>query len=181
MIAALRGANYHRIGENRRSLSDPRPLTDLALVERYDRDKFAWMESERMANISGDLVAKIDERRREARSGRSAIAEMRRLQQGREAVAIAPKSAGRILLPYASLTGGSILGADLMFEQSFEATMLILRTFRPDPRSAHERPLSRVKRTSRFNLCHVCFDPKRTSGLTSVRGRLCAVSIRAWS
>ena len=62
-------------------------------------DRFAWMESERMANISGDLVAKIDERRRKLDQVDQAIAEMRRLQQGREAVAIAPsKSAGRILL-----------------------------------------------------------------------------------
>ena len=62
-------------------------------------DGFAWMESERMANISGDLAAKIDERRRKLDQVDQAIAEMRRLQQGREAVAIAPrKSAGRILL-----------------------------------------------------------------------------------
>ena len=52
-----------------------------------------------MANISGDLVAKIDERRRKLDQVDQAIAEMRRLQQGREAVAIGPgKSAGRILL-----------------------------------------------------------------------------------
>ena len=52
-----------------------------------------------MANISGDLAAKIDERRRKLDQVDQAIAEMRRLQQGREAVAIAPRqSAGRILL-----------------------------------------------------------------------------------
>ena len=52
-----------------------------------------------MANISGDLAAKIDERRRKLDQVDQAIAEMRWLQQGREAVAIAPsKSAGRILL-----------------------------------------------------------------------------------
>ena len=52
-----------------------------------------------MANISGDLAAKIDERRRKLDQVDKAIAEMRRLQQGGEAVAIAPrKSAGRILL-----------------------------------------------------------------------------------
>ena len=51
-----------------------------------------------MANISGDLAAKIDERRRKLDQVDQAIAEMRR-QQGREADAIAPrKSAGRILL-----------------------------------------------------------------------------------
>ena len=87
------------LGENLHSLSDPRRLTDLVLSERYDGDRFAWMESERMANISGDLVAKIDERRRKLDQVDQAIAEMRRLQQGREAAAIAPrKSAGRILL-----------------------------------------------------------------------------------
>ena len=52
-----------------------------------------------MSNISGDLAAKIDERRRKLDQVDHAIAELRRLQQGREAVAIAPrKSAGRILL-----------------------------------------------------------------------------------
>ena len=52
-----------------------------------------------MANVSGDLAAKIDERRRKLDQVDQAIAELRRLQQGREAVAIAPrKSAGRILL-----------------------------------------------------------------------------------
>ena len=52
-----------------------------------------------MANISGDLVAKIDERRRKLDQVDQAIAAVRSLQQGREAVAIAPReSAGRILL-----------------------------------------------------------------------------------
>ena len=52
-----------------------------------------------MANISADLAAKIDERRRKLDQVDQAIAEMRRLQQGREAVGIAPSmSAGRILL-----------------------------------------------------------------------------------
>lgn len=52
-----------------------------------------------MADINKDLAAKIDERRRRLDQVDQAIAEMRRLQQGREAVAIAPrKSAGRILL-----------------------------------------------------------------------------------
>ena len=57
------------------------------------------MVSERMANINRDLAAKMDERCRKLDQVDQAIAEMRRLQQEREAVAIAPsKSAGRILI-----------------------------------------------------------------------------------
>ena len=52
-----------------------------------------------MANINRDLAAKMDERCRKLDRVDQAIAEMRRLQQGREAVAVAPrKSAGRILI-----------------------------------------------------------------------------------
>ena len=71
-----------------------------------------------MANISGDLAARIDERRRKLDQVDQAIAEMRRLQQGREAVAIAPrKSAGRILLLMRRLRASRSLAPILMFER----------------------------------------------------------------
>ena len=48
-----------------------------------------------MADVSDDLAAKIDERRRKLDQVDQAIAEIRRLQHEREAVAIAPgRSAG---------------------------------------------------------------------------------------
>ena len=48
-----------------------------------------------MADVSHDLAAKIDERRRKLDQVDQAIAEIRRLQHEREAVAIAPRrSAG---------------------------------------------------------------------------------------